>query len=141
MNEQSPTNEPEPFDRQEARRQRHAERLADPSRGGTWVVGIILVLLGVMFLMRNTGIFNFSLDNWWALFILIPAIGSFETALRMYRKAGNQLNRQARSALLVGSVLTFVTIMFLFNLSWTFFGPVLLILVGIALVLNYAVNE
>lgn len=140
MDEQSPTNGPDLLDRREARRQRRAERLADPSRGGSWVVGAILILLGVMFLMRNTGIFNFSLENWWALFILIPAFGSFDTALRMYRSAGNQLDRQARSALLVGLVLTFVTVMFLFDLSWTFFGPLLLILVGIALVFNYAVN-
>jgi hypothetical protein len=137
MTEQTPIPQPEPLDRREARRQRRAERLADPSRGGAWVAGLILIVLGTMFLMRNTGTFNIPLKNWWALFILIPAIGAFDTALRMYRGAGNGLDRTARSSLLVGVVLTFVTAMFLFDISWTLFGPVLIILVGIGLILNY----
>ncbi len=138
MNDQTPLNDnqPEPFDRGEARRQRRAERLANPSRAGTWIMGIILILLGGMFLLRNTGTYNFPFDNWWALFILIPAIGAFDTALRTYRNAGDQLTAAAGGSLLVGLVLTFVTIMFLFNLSWTFFGPVLIIMVGIGILFN-----
>lgn len=136
MNDQSPINEPEPSDRRETRRQRREERLADPSRGGAWVAGVILIVLGTMFLMRNTGTFYIPLKNWWALFILIPAIGAFDTALRMYRSADIQLNAQARSSLLVGLVLTFVTAMFLFEISWTFFGPILIILAGIAIIFN-----
>src|SRR5512140_2307167 len=126
MNDQTPinNNQPEPFDRHEARRQRRAERLADTSRGGTWIAGIILILLGAAFLMRNSGMYNLPLNNWWALFILIPAFGALDTALRTYRNAGNQLTAAAGGSLLVGLVLTFVTIMFLFDLSWTFFGPV-----------------
>ena len=136
MNEQPPIHEPEPLDRRETRRERRAERLADPSRGGGWVAGIILIVLGGMFLLRNTGIFNISLRNWWALFILIPAISAFDTALRTYRSAGNRLTAPVRGSLLVGTILTFVTLMFLFNLSWTFFGPILIILVGIAIIFN-----
>ena len=140
MNEQSPMNENEPLSRHEARRQRREARLADPSRGGSWVAGLILIVLGGMFLMRNMGSFDIPLKNWWALFILIPAVGAFETALRMYRKDG-QLHAAARSSLLVGTVLTFITIMFLFSISWTFFGPVLIILIGIAIILNYTLDN
>jgi hypothetical protein len=78
---------------------------------GTWLVGLILIVLGGIFLLRNTGIFDIPLKNWWALFILIPAIGALDTALRMYRSAGNQLTAPARGSLLVGLVLTFVTTM------------------------------
>ena len=141
MNEQSPVNEPEPVDRRESRKQHRAERLADPSRGGGWVTGISLIVLGGMFLLRNTGIFNISLRNWWALFILIPAIGAFDSALRMYRSSGNRFNAQARSSLLIGTVLTFVTGMFLFDISWSFFGPILIILVGIAIIFNGALRN
>ena len=136
MNEQTPLQESGPLDRREARRQ----RLADTSRGSAWIVGLILIVLGTMFLMNNTGTFNIPIENWWALFILIPAVGSFDTALRAYRSAGDRLDRVARSSLLVGLVLTFVTVMFLFNLSWSFFGPVLLILAGIGLVLTYMIE-
>jgi len=141
MDEQPPINQPEPLDRRETRRQRREERLADPSRAGTWVVGVILIVLGGMFLMRNIGTFDFPLNNWWALFILIPAVGSFENALRLYRNAGNQFDVRARSALLIGIFLTFITIMFLFDISWTFVGPILIILVGIAILFNYSFSN
>jgi hypothetical protein len=98
---------------------------------------LILIVLGTVFLLRNTGTFDIPLKNWWALFILIPAIGAFDTALRTYHRLGNRLDRVARSSLLVGLVLTFVTAIFLFDIGWTFFGPILIILVGIALILNY----
>jgi uncharacterized membrane protein len=134
MNDQLPTNEP--FDRHEARRQRREARramLGTPSRGSTWVTGLIMILLGVAFLMRTTGNFDFPLNNWWALFILIPAIGAFDTAIRMYSHSDNQLTAPALGSLLVGLVLTFVTVSFLFNLNWNLFGPIILILAGVGI--------
>ena len=138
MNDQTPINDnqSEPFDRLEARRQRRAERLADPSRGGGWIAGVILIVLGAAFLFRNTGIFTIPFVNWWALFILIPAIGSLDSAVRIYHHAGNQFTAAARGSLMVGLVLTFVTIMFLFDMSWTLFGPILIILVGLGIIVN-----
>jgi peptidoglycan/LPS O-acetylase OafA/YrhL len=137
MNNQSPINDnqSEPMDRREARRQRRAERLAEPSRGGTWIAGIILILLGGAFLMQNMGSFTIPFKNWWALFILIPAIGAFDTALRTYRHEGT-LTAPARGSLLVGIVLTLVTAAFLLNINWTFFGPILIILAGLGIVVN-----
>ena len=92
-----------------------------------------MILLGVAFLMRTTGNFDFPLSNWWALFILIPAVGAFDTALRIYRNSNNQLTAPAGRSLIVGLVLTFVTASFLFNLNWSLFGPVILILAGIGI--------
>ena len=136
-----PTDTPqsEPFSRREAREQRRAERHAAldlPSRGSAWVAGIVLIVLGIAFLMRNLDLFRFPLDNWWAMFILIPAIGAFDTAWRSYRNAGDRLNATARSSLLIALVLTLVTISFLLELDWVIFGPALIILVGIGLLLN-----
>ena len=132
MSSQSPINDnpSEPADRYEARRQRREARRAT---GRSWIAGLVLILLGAAFLLRNTGIFNFPLKNWWALFILIPAIGAFDSALRLYRSADNQLTAPARGSLLVGLVLTFITISFLFNLNLAVFGPVIIILIGIVL--------
>jgi uncharacterized membrane protein len=134
MNDPLPTNEP--FDRHEARRQRREARraaLGAPSRSSTWIAGLIMILLGLAFLLRTTGNFNFPLNNWWALFILIPAIGAFDTAIRMYRNSGNQLIAPAAGSLLVGLVLIFVTASFLLNLNWSLFGPIILILAGIGI--------
>ena len=122
------------------RQQRRDERLADPSRAGGWIAGLVLIVLGAMFLMRNTGTFDFPLQNWWALFILIPAVGALDSGFRTYRAAGNQLTAPARGSLLVGLVLTFVAAMFLFDISWTFFGPVLIILVGIGILFTAVVR-
>ncbi len=133
MNEQFQNNEP--FDRREARRQRREERresLGIPG-GSTWVVGLILIILGGAFLMQNIGIFNIPFTNWWALFILIPAFGSLDRAYRAYKQAGNQFTAFVRSSLFAGLILTMVAGMFLFNLNWTFFGPIILILVGVGI--------
>ena len=135
MNDQSPNHESEPIDRREARRQRRAERLGDPSRRSTWMAGLVLIILGGLFLMQNMGS-NISLRNWWALFILIPAVGAIETGIRIYRHWGNQLTAPASGSFLVGGVLTVVTLGFLFNINWTFFGPALLILAGIGVLVN-----
>jgi len=133
MNEQSQNNEP--LSRREARHQRRAERLADPSRGGSWIAGIILIVLGGAFLMQNMGTYKFPISNWWALFILIPAVGAFDTAFRAYRQEG-AFTATARGSLLVGIVLTLVTLGFLFNIGWTYFGPALIILVGLGILMN-----
>jgi hypothetical protein len=139
MAEQSPIPEPEPLSRREARRQRHEQRLADPSRGDAWIVGIILIVLGGLFLMRTMGT-DIPLTNWWALFILIPAFGALSAAWRTYQQEG-RLTGPARGSLLVGLVLTFITFMFLFEISWTYVGPLLIILVGIAIILNYVIGS
>ena len=134
MNEQPPVNNPEPLSRHEARRQRHEARHEVLGGGGslTWAAGIILILLGVGFLMQNMGSFSIPLHNWWALFILLPALGSFEVALRTYKNNGNRLVPSARGSLLGGIVLTLITAIFLFDLNWTYFGPILIILAGIS---------
>lgn len=136
MNEQSPVPGLEPISHREARRQRRA----DPSRGDAWIIGIILILLGGLFLMRTMGM-DIQLTNWWALFILIPAFGALSAAWRMYREADHRLTVAARSSLLVGLVLSFITFMFLFEISWTYVGPILIIVVGIAIILNYVIGS
>lgn len=117
-------------ERQAWREQRRAWRR---STGTAWIGGVVLILLGVVFLLQNFGGIRF--DNWWALFILLPAVGSFATAWNIYRRTG-QLNRPARGALIGGFVLLLITATFLFNLNWGLVFPVLLIVLGVALLLN-----
>jgi hypothetical protein len=107
--------------------------------GDAWIVGIILIVLGGLFLMRTMGT-DIPLTNWWALFILIPAFGALSAAWRTYQEQG-RLTGPARGSLLVGLVLTFITFMFLFEISWTYLGPILIIGVGIAIILNYMIGS
>jgi hypothetical protein len=140
MTEQSPVPDPEPLSRREARKLHREQRLADPSRGDTWLVGLILILLGGMFLLRSSGILAVPLTNWWALFILLPAFGTLSAAWRTYQEEG-QLTAPARISLLIGLVLTFIAFMFLFGIDWTYVGPLLIIVIGIAIILNYGIGS
>jgi hypothetical protein len=137
MNDTSSINEPrpEPFDRRAVRQQRREARrefLGAPSTGSALVAGSILILLGAAFLLQNFGAFVIPLQNWWALFFMVPAVGAFDTAWRSYRQE-NRMTAAARGSLLIGSILTLVTAIYLFQLNWAIFGPVLIILTGLGL--------
>ncbi len=117
--------------RQQRREERRAARAN--SMGGSWILGAILIVIGVIIMLQNYT--SFTLNNWWALFILIPAIGAFGTTWRIYQNQG-RLTASARASLIGGIVLTMVTAIFLFNLNWSILGPVLLMLAGVGLILN-----
>jgi len=123
---------PEYYDRRTARRQRMEERRAG-RYGGSWVVGAVLILVGIFIMLQN--LTSFSLENWWALFILIPAVGAFGNAWRTYQ-SGGRLSAAARASLISGIILTMVAAFFLLNLNWTVLGPVLLILAGAGMLIN-----
>ena len=134
QHDNSPENkesQPEVYDRRAARRQRIAERRA--GRSGSWVAGAVLILVGIFIMFDN--LTGFTLENWWALFILIPALGAFGNAWRAYQNDG-RLSAPARGALISGFILTMVTAFFLFELNWMILGPVLLILAGVGILVN-----
>ena len=112
--------------RHEARRQRHA------GRHSGWIGGTILILLGVVFLLQNLGI-RF-LVNWWAFFILIPALWAYVAAWEIFQENG-RLTRGGISSLTVGVLLTLLSLLFLSNLAVGLFWPVLLIVGGLVLLI------
>ncbi len=117
-------------EREARKEERRAQR---GSNSGAWVGGVILIVLGVIFLLQSMrGIY---LNNWWALFILIPAIGSFADAWNGYRQSG-RLSKRVRGGLISGCVFLLVTAAFLFNWNWGVVLPVLLIVWGVSLLLN-----
>jgi hypothetical protein len=99
-----------------------------------WIAGGVLILIGVVFIVRN--IAGFSLDNWWALFILIPAIGSLATSYQMYERHGRRFTGAARGPLLGGLFLLGLTAVFLFKLDWGRIWPFILILAGLGVLLG-----
>lgn len=99
----------------------------------SWMGGLVLVLIGVAFLIAN--LTNLTLNNWWALFILIPLASALVNAWRDYQADG-ELSAQARNALVGSLIPAYVAVIFLFNLDWGRYWPGFLILGGVALLLR-----
>jgi hypothetical protein len=131
----SASNQQETPDWRELRQQERAERRMSRrewrSGSGGWIGGIMLISLGILFLLQNLG--WFYLENWWALFILIPAFGAFGTAWTLYRSSGNRFPVAARGSLISGTLLTLLALTFLLGLDFAVIWPFFLILGGLAI--------
>ncbi len=95
--------------------------------------GLILIGIGTFFLLSQ--LTGFYIHNWWALFILIPAVAKLNEAWQSYRADG-RIHEETRGALFGGILLTMVAAFFLLNLSWNLFWPLVLIMLGIGALLN-----
>jgi hypothetical protein len=99
------------------------------SRTG-WATGILLILIGFIFLIQNLTTIPFH--NWWAVFILIPAVSSFSRAWEIYQAQGYQLTRGVTRSIFTGLLFVTITVVFLFSLDWNLIVPLLLILLGLS---------
>ncbi|WP_129628410.1 hypothetical protein [Candidatus Oscillochloris fontis] len=95
--------------------------------------GAMLIGLGMILLLQK--LTGFSLHNWWALFILLPATGVFSAAWDSYQQAG-RITAAVRTSMFGGFVLCLVLAMFLFDLNWASVGMLLLLASGAFLLLN-----
>lgn len=105
----------------------------------SWVVGVVLILLGVAFLLENSGFVDLT-GNWWAVFIYLGAIASFANAWRSYRARG-EFGATATGSLTWGLVLTVIATIFFFDLLWDVWWPVILVAVGVGIVAGYALGS
>ncbi len=116
--------------------QRKPERQSYTGYGGMGpgasTLGITLVLVGGYFLLRN--VFGIDIDNWWAIFILIPAIFLLGTTARFYSQDGSITPRVAQSAA-PACMMILVALIFLFDLDWGTVWPLFLIVGGLFAIL------
>ncbi len=120
--------------RREARHARREERREMTwGPGGSWIAGLILVGLGILFLLRNFGVP--IPENWWAVFLILPGLGALWTAWRMYQRDG-AMTRSVMSTAIVGAVLVVFGLSFLAGFDWGILWPVILIALGVAVVLG-----
>ena len=94
---------------------------------------LVLILIGVFFLARQ--ISGFEFHNWWAFFILIPALSSFGTAYRLWMRSG-RFSFGVWSAFYGGLFPLLVAFMFLFDLDWGAFWPLFVILPGFGMLVS-----
>jgi hypothetical protein len=116
--------------RQEERRERREMRWG---RGGPWVGGLVLIAIGLIFLLKNYGVP--VPENWWAIFLFIPAAGALATAWNSYQREG-RLNAGALGAGIVGVVLAVLGVSFLLGFDWSQLWPVILIAIGVGVLIG-----
>jgi hypothetical protein len=100
----------------------------------SWVVGLALIAVGGVLLAQQ--FLGLRLVNWWALFLLIPAFGAFESAARRYQERGTAFSGSVTGSFITGLSLLAVTVIFLFGLDWSTIWPIFLILAGIGALLG-----
>lgn len=104
-----------------------------------WMGGAILIFIGIVFLIKE--MVPVQLDNWWALFILIPAFSSFASAWSTYQRE-QRLTSVVRGSFIGGIILTCVAIFFLFQIKLGQYGwPILLIIAGVAVLLSALIKD
>ncbi len=103
----------------------------DPQKSITGAV--ILILIGVVFLVKRLGLVD--IENWWALFILIPAISSLSTLIQDLRR-GISITAVIAQGILGALFPAAIAAMLLFNLSWVKFWPIFIILAGFSMLLS-----
>ncbi len=103
-----------------------------PARSQGLMTGLVVIAIGLYFLLRNLGVDLplFYMHNWWALFILIAAIGPLTQAIRAWRASGRfdaRVGRPALSAVIIISI----ALMFLLDVRWELWWPVFVIYGGL----------
>jgi len=98
------------------------------------MIGISVVLVGLTFLLQEAGVVH--LDNWWAIFLVVPAAGSFVNVVRRYRQEG-QVSRKVTAPLISGVATLILAVFFLFNMDIGKLWPVFVILAGISILFGY----
>jgi hypothetical protein len=109
-----------------------------PGEGASLTVGIVLIALGVIFFLQQSGYLTLT-ENWWAAFIYLGAFACFANMWRAYRASG-VFGPQATGSLTWGLVLLVVGSIFWFNLLWDIWWPAILIAVGVGIVAGYLLN-
>ena len=99
--------------------------------------GATLLFTGLMFVAVHL-MGGGRLENWWGFFILLPGLlflgMGWQGRLRQAQLVGNgRFPFIARFSLGVGLVVTTVAVMFLLNLNWGTWWPMMIIMPGVAL--------
>lgn len=119
----------EPDWRTERRRAREARRAARRGWVEAPLAALILIVIGVGLLLQN---FGFGLPHrWWALLLLLPAVGSLIAAIRAWR--AEQASRETWAALISGGIFVVLALALFFGIDWGLFWPLLLVLIGVGL--------
>ena len=108
---------------------------APTAHTSTLAAGVVLILIGAIILVGNLTDLDVGTWNWWALFILIPAMSFLVNAWSVFQ-AERRLSAAVRGPLVSGVALLLVTSIFLFDLSWGTLWPLFLIIIGVGVLIT-----
>ena len=100
-------------------------------------IGLAFIAGGVMVLLNQSGWLSVNF-NWWAFFIVIPAIGSFGNAYNRYRTTNNLFDMGVMMPALIG--LFMIGLMFNllsgngWNFNWNLLWPLMFIIIGLGMI-------
>lgn len=117
-------------DLKKAEQQLHNKASHQPThtKNNDFTGGLVMIAMGVVFLFVEYG--NFHLDNWWALFILIPVLIAWSKAASLIKAAGGMTTEAIKT--ITGSFFPlFIAAIFLFGWDWGRIWPGFIILGGI----------
>lgn len=100
-------------------------------------LGLVVIVIGLLFLAREHG---YKLDflwihNWWALFILIPAVAMTARVVARVRRLG-RFDAEAAGTSIGALATALVAGMFLLDLNFGKWWPVFVILGGLSILLS-----
>jgi len=100
-------------------------------------IGLAFIAGGAIVLLNQSGLLSFEF-NWWAFFILIPAIGSFSSAYNRYRVTNNLFDMSVMMPALIGLILIGLMFNLLsgngWNFNWNLLWSSMLIIIGLGMV-------
>ena len=100
-------------------------------------IGLIFIFGGVAVLLNQLGLLPFEL-NWWALFIMLPAAGFLSGAYNRFRANDNLFTMDAAFPAMIGLFLVALSFSLLvgaaWNINWSLFWPVIIILIGLGMI-------
>jgi hypothetical protein len=107
-------------------------------------IGLAFIAGGAIVLLNQSGLISFEL-NWWAFFILIPAIGSFSSPYHRYRATNNLFDMSVMMPALIG--LFMIGLMFNllsgngWNFNWNLLWPIMFIIIGLGMIFGRSRTE
>lgn len=100
---------------------------------GRLVFAAVLILVGVALAVGM--LTGYTVDNWWALFMLIP-VGTMSLELWQDYAKNGRLTKKTSGLIIPIVILLVIISIFLFNLSWSIMWPASFIAVGLSILLT-----
>jgi hypothetical protein len=121
----------------------NSDKLNSGPSSNLWI-GLAFIAGGVIVLLNQTGLLSFEF-NWWALFIIFPAVGSFSSAYKHYRATNNLFEMGVMMPILIGLFMLALAYNLLsgngWNFNWNLYWPAIFIVIGLGMIFGRSRKE